>query len=195
MRIISGKHRGRKLRCPLGVGVRPTSDRLRQAIFNILIHGKFGMELNGINVLDAFAGTGALGLEALSRGAKLVTFIEKEISTLKILQHNVANFGETENSIFSLADASEPPFATTACDLAFLDPPYRSQLGAPSLLSMSRKGWFKRRAICTLEISRLEAFVPPFGFSVLDDRNHGSARIIILRWSDPQQLYLKQGLN
>ena len=184
MRIIAGKHRGRKLAAPAGQTVRPSSDRLRQALFNILEHGKHEIELEGATVVDAFAGTGALGLEALSRGAGRVSFIENNPAALEQLRQNVKVYDEAERADVARADASNPPRARAACDLAFLDPPYRSDLGAPALIALANQGWLKHRAVCTLEIAKAEQFMPPSGFEVIDERTYGAARIVILRWSD-----------
>lgn len=184
MRIIAGKHRSRKLVAPAGRTVRPSSDRLRQALFNILEHGKHEIMLEGAAVVDAFAGTGALGLEALSRGADHAIFIENNPAVLEHLRQNIAICGEVERADITRVDASNLPPARAACDLAFLDPPYRSDLGTPALIALADQGWLKSQAICTLEIAKAEKFVPPAGFDVIDERTYGAARIVILRWTD-----------
>jgi len=184
MRIIAGKHRGRRLAAPPGRTVRPSSDRLRQALFNILRHGKHDIELEGATVVDAFAGTGALGLEALSRGAGHAIFIENNPTALEHLRENVAICGEGEQANITRANASSLPPARAACDFAFLDPPYRSDLGVPALISLANQGWLKPRSVCTLEIAKAEQFLPPSGFEVIDERTYGGARVFILRWSD-----------
>ena len=183
MRIIAGKHRGQKLTAPAGQTVRPSSDRLRQALFNILEHGKHEIELAGATVVDAFAGTGALGLEALSRGANHATFIENNPAVMEHLRQNVAICDEAERAVITRANASSPPPARVACDLAFLDPPYRSDLGVPALIALANQGWLKPRAVCTLEIAKAEQLLPPTGFDVIDERTYGAARIVMLRWS------------
>src|SRR5215208_1710821 len=133
LRIVGGVHRGRRLVAPLGDTVRPTSDRAREALFNILSHGRFaasGLPFAGNPVLDAFAGTGALGLEALSRGAGVAVFIEMEREALAALRRNIAALGEEDSAHLVAGDATRPPRAAMRCALAFLDPPYGSGLGA-----------------------------------------------------------------
>src|ERR1700751_6016617 len=133
MRIVAGRHRGRRLLAPPGETVRPTSDRAREALFNILSHGQLaaeGIPFAGAAVLDAFAGTGALGLEALSRGAAEAAFIERDPEALATLRQNIAALGEDFHSRVVPGDATRPPRAPLACALVFLDPPYRSGVAA-----------------------------------------------------------------
>src|SRR5713226_204537 len=121
MRIVGGSHRGRRLAAPAGEAVRPTSDRAREALFNILSHGDFaaaGLPFADRPVLDAFAGTGALGLEALSRGASAVAFIEIEREALAALRRNVAALGESERAYIVAGDATRPPRAPFASAVA-----------------------------------------------------------------------------
>jgi len=181
MRIVGGKHRGRALAAPPGASVRPTSDRAREALFNILAHGRFETPFRGATVVDAFAGTGALGLEALSRGAAAAFFIESDRKALASLRANIRALGEDKSSTVLAADATHPPPARAAAAVAFLDPPYRSGLGIPALSAMSAAGWLAPGAIATLEIAAKEPFEPPEGFELLDDRRYGAARILILR--------------
>src|SRR5213078_1624789 len=131
MRIVGGSHRGRRLVAPSGEAVRPTSDRAREALFNILSHGRFaaaGLPFADRPVLDAFAGTGAFGLEALSRGASAAVFIENNREALAALRRNVAALGEADRAHIVAGDATRPPRAALACTAAFLDPPYHSGL-------------------------------------------------------------------
>src|SRR3954469_15730837 len=127
MRIVGGRHRGRKLIAPPGDTVRPTSDRAREALFNILSHGRFaasGLPFAGQPVLDAFSGTGALGLEALSRGASAAVVFETEREALTALRRNIAALGEEDSIHIVAGDATRPPRAAMRCAVAFLDPPY-----------------------------------------------------------------------
>src|SRR5258708_28141947 len=136
MRIVGGSRRGRRLVAPPGETVRPTSDRAREALFNILSHGNFatsGLPFAGRAVLDAFAGTGAWGVEALSRGAGAAVFIENEREALATLRRNIAALGEEERTHIIAGDATRPPRAGLACAVGFFDPPYRSSLAAPAL--------------------------------------------------------------
>src|SRR5690242_13937691 len=125
MRIVAGRHRGRRLLAPSGEKVRPTSDRAREALFNILSHGQLaaeGIPFVGAAVLDAFAGTGALGLEALSRGAAEALFIEQDREALAILRKNIAALGEGVRTRVIPGDATRPPRAASASAVVFLDP-------------------------------------------------------------------------
>jgi 16S rRNA (guanine966-N2)-methyltransferase len=186
VRIVAGSHRGRALVAPEGREVRPTSDRAREALFNILVHGGFGEGggsiLQGARVVDGFAGTGALGLEALSRGAAHATFIERDRAALAALRRNIAALKEEGRTRIVQADATAPPPAAQPAILALLDPPYRSGLGAPALLALARGRWLASGALASLEIAaRGEEFAPPEGFTVEDERRYGAAKILLLR--------------
>ena len=186
MRIVAGRHRGRRLVAPRGCDVRPTADRTRQALFNILEHGHFvaggGSPLRGALVLDAFAGTGAMGLEALSRGAEQAVFMETAREALEALQRNVAACREADHTEILRVDATHPPQARAGCSLAFLDPPYNSGLAAPCLAALAAAGWLAGGALCTVELAVGEDFTPPVGFEVLDERRYGAARVVLLRF-------------
>jgi 16S rRNA (guanine966-N2)-methyltransferase len=184
MRIVAGRHRGRRLLAPPGETVRPTSDRAREALFNILSHGQLaaeGIPFAGVAVLDAFAGTGALGLEALSRGAGEAAFIEQDREALTALRRNVAAFGEDAHSRIVPGDATRPPRAPSAYALAFLDPPYRSGLAAAALTALDAAGWLTQDALAIVELAAREHLAPPSGFSLLDERVYGAARLLFLR--------------
>ena len=160
MRIISGKNRGVKL-AQIGLGdiannLRPTSDRVRENTFNLLINGKFNLSLEGSRVLDVFAGTGALGFESLSRGAKWVTFIEKNSIALEILKKNCGK----------------------AFDLIFLDPPYGTGVGEQALLRLTQEEWISKDATIVFENDR-EVDLEPF--RTLESRKYGKTIINILR--------------
>lgn len=185
MRVIAGKWRGKKLQTPEGKDIRPTSDRARGAIFNVLAHGKpaaMGFSLPDANVLDAFAGTGALGLEALSRGAKHASFIENAATSIAVIRANVIACGALQKCDIYQADAAKPLAAKRACSLILMDPPYGKKLVGPSLTALSSAGWMEESAICCVELGKGEAFDPPNGFETLDDRRYGAARIVILVW-------------
>ena len=185
MRITAGAHRGRKLAAPAGRDVRPTSDRARQALFNILEHGGFvdggGSPIRGAHILDAFAGSGALGLEALSRGAASAAFMETAAPALEAIRQNVEACREEDKSEILRADATRPPRARVACDIAFLDPPYHKDLAAPALTALANAGWLAEGAIFCVELAADEDFTPPEGFKMLDERRYGAARIVLLR--------------
>ena len=186
MRVTAGAHRGRKLVVPAGRDVRPTSDRARQALFNILEHGGFrdggGSPICDTHILDAFAGSGALGLEALSRGAAHATFMETAAPALDAIRRNVEACREKDRTEILRADATRPPKAGAACNIAFLDPPYRRGLAAPALTALAAAGWLADSAICCLELAADEDFTPPEGFEALDERRYGAARIVLLEY-------------
>lgn len=185
MRIVGGRHRGRKLAAPAGMKVRPTSERARQALFNILAHGKFGADgtspIVAARVLDGFAGSGALGLEALSRGADHAVFMENAVPAIKAIRDNVSALGETARATVMAADATNPPTATEPCHVVFLDPPYGSGLAAPALAALAARGWLAAGAICSVEIAARAPFTAPVGFTAIDKRRYGRAKIILLR--------------
>jgi len=185
MRIIGGKWRGRRLAAPDGHAVRPTGDRVREALFNILEHGGFrpggGSPLPGARVLDGFAGTGALGLEALSRGADHATFIEKDRVAQRALEANIAGCGAADQATVLRADCRTPPRATAACSLIFLDPPYGEGQAAPALTALADAGWLAEDALCSVELGAKDDFTAPARFTSLDERRYGAARIVILQ--------------
>ncbi len=184
MRIVAGKHRGRSIEAPPGDAVRPTSDRARESLFNILEHGKLAKgglsPIRGARVLDVFCGTGALGLEALSRGAVHATFIDNDAGTLRLARENAAKLGESEHATFLQGDAAHPPRATDACAIAFLDPPYSSGLVTPALSALAGAGWFAPEAIAVIETATREDVTPPGGFHVVDERRYGKAKLTFL---------------
>ena len=186
MRVTAGKHRGRKLAVPAGSEVRPTSDRARQALFNILEHGGLGDDggspVRDAHILDAFAGSGALGLEALSRGAASATFMETAAPALDAIRQNVEACREEDMAEILRADATRPPKARFTCGIVFLDPPYHRNLAAPALTALAAAGWLAESAICCVELAADEDFSPPEGFEMLDERRYGAARIVLVRY-------------
>lgn len=186
MRIIGGRHRGRRIEAPKGQDVRPTSDRTREAVFNILAHGLSWRGLEGASVLDVFAGTGALGLEALSRGAAHATFIEASPAALKCIQRNAAALGEWRAVTLLRLDACRlpPPPRTAAApvDLAFLDPPYGAGLGGAALLGLHHWGWLGPGAVAIVEAAADEPFQAPHGFVLEDERTWGRTRTFLLAY-------------
>ena len=149
LKIVGGKHRGRAIATPEGEKTRPTSSRAREALFNILIHANWSDDgtspLIDARVLDAFAGSGALGLEALSRGAAHATFLDSDPTAIKLIGENLRKLGETATAKVIRADVTHPPPSQRACDLAFLDPPYRSGLAAPALTALAEAGLAEAR--------------------------------------------------
>src|SRR5260370_6278676 len=184
LRFVGGSHRARRLAAPAGEAVRPTSDRAREALFNILSHGNFaagGLPFAGRPVLDAFAGTGAVGLEALSRGASAAAFIEDGRDALAALRRNVAALGEEERAYVVAGDATRPPRAALVCAIAFLDPPYHSGLAAPALAALAAAGWLAADALVIIEVAAREQSSAPAGFAVIDERVYGAARLVFRR--------------
>src|SRR3989339_1859860 len=171
MRIVGGKHKGRSLSAPKGSSTRPTSDRAREAIFNVLAHGVDGPGLQGAWVLDVFAGTGALGLEALSRGAAQVTFVETNRACAAVLKDNIHVLGEEANTtvIERPASALGNPIHEAA-DYAFLDAPYDQGLSKPALAVLSAHGWLKSGAVVMVEVAADEMLTPPPGFALIKEK-------------------------
>lgn len=186
MRIVAGKHRGRPLMAPAGNAVRPTSDRARESVFNILVHGIPDFAIEGASVVDVFAGTGALGLEALSRGARHATFVDSDPAALHVVRQNAARLGEWRAVTLLRLDAVRlppPALAVKApCRLAFLDPPYGQNLVPPALAGLASKGWLEKGAVVVAEIGAQEPFEPPKGFALVDERTYGAARLVFLRY-------------
>jgi 16S rRNA (guanine966-N2)-methyltransferase len=180
MRIVAGAWRGRVLAAPSGQATRPTADRVRQALFDMLMHAPWGGRdvLEGARVLDGFAGTGALGLEALSRGAGFATFIEQDAAALRALRRNVAGCGAEPRSAVLAADVLAAP-AGQPCGLVFLDPPYGRDLVARAAAHLRAAGWFAPAALLVAETGRHEALPPPG--TALAERTHGAARISVWR--------------
>src|SRR5262249_22122441 len=174
IKIIGGKHRGRAIATPEGSTTRPTSNRARESLFNILAHANWRADgtspLVDAGVLDAFAGSGALGLEALSRGAAHATFLDNDATAIKLIGENLRKLGEAGAAKVVRADAPRPPPAREACDLVFLDPPYRSGLAAPALTALASAGWLKAGAIATVELAATEDFVAPPRVEAIDER-------------------------
>jgi 16S rRNA (guanine(966)-N(2))-methyltransferase RsmD len=188
MRIIAGKHRGRAIRVPRTEGLRPTADRVRESLFDILAHGLGWAGLDGARVIDAFAGTGAYGLEALSRGASRATFLDVDGTALLAIRRNAAAIGEARNVTLIKLDATRlpppPGVAAAPCDLAFLDPPYGSGLSVPALHGLATRRWIGPGAVAVVEVAAREPLAAPPEFRMLDERVYGAARLVFLRVSE-----------
>ncbi|WP_417524337.1 16S rRNA (guanine(966)-N(2))-methyltransferase RsmD [Marinovum sp.] len=183
MRIIAGEHRGRAL-TPVGKGdagahLRPTTDRVRESLFSMLGGGRFGAPFNETRVLDLFAGTGALGLEALSRGAAEVVFVDDGRKAQKLIRANIALLRETDRARLMACNATRLPANDGApFDLIFLDPPYGKALGTAALASARAGGWIAPEALIVWEES--SAQVAPEGFDLLETRKYGDTIISVL---------------
>lgn len=183
MRIVGGKFKGQHLATPSGNATRPTSDRVREAIFNILEHGLAGFSLDNARVLDLFAGTGALGLEALSRGARYCHFIDESTPARGLIRANADKFGVIGQAKIWRRDAAKlgpcaplPPF-----DLVFADPPYDKGLGSKALQSLVSGDWLNAGSIVVLEESD-RAQLPEFaGLCLADERTYGETTVRFYR--------------
>jgi 16S rRNA (guanine966-N2)-methyltransferase len=192
MRIVGGRFRGRALAAPPGQGTRPTSDRVRQAVFNILEHAPWspfsqGEAFEGRRVIDLFAGSGALGFEALSRSAAFCLFVETDEAARGAIRDTVEALGLFGCTRVHRRDATDlgvrPGSAGEAFDLAFLDPPYRKGLGELASARLAGGGWLAPGAILVLEDAADAASTAVTGYEELDARDYGAARVRFLRWS------------
>ncbi len=179
MRIIAGAWRNRTLAAPPGESTRPTAQRMRQALFDMLMHAPWAEgRVVGAEVLDAFAGTGALGLEALSRGAARASFIETDRTALAALRANVAACKADDRAVVIPGDALRPK-PGTPCGLVFLDPPYGKDLVAKSVATLGRAGWFAPHALLVVETGSEEVLELPA--EKLAERVHAKATVSVWR--------------
>jgi len=191
MRITGGRLKGRRLAAPAGRAVRPTTDRVREAVFNALAHGDWHDDatdradpLDGARVLDAFAGTGALALEALSRGAASAVLMEADGRVAAHARANAEALGEAARARLVRADATRPPAprAGEAADLVFLDPPYGRDLVAPALAALGAGGWLAPGALVVIETDRRDPEPAAECLTVLATRRYGDTAITYARW-------------
>jgi 16S rRNA (guanine966-N2)-methyltransferase len=182
MRVVGGRLRGRALKAPETRAVRPTADRLRESLFNILMHA-YGDPVSGARVLDLFAGTGALGVEALSRGAAFALFVDEGVEPRALLRANVESLGLGGSSKVYRRDATRlgpahpmPPFS-----LVFADPPYGKGLAEQALASARAGGWLTPDALVVVEEAVASHFQPPDGFEELERRAYDDSELVFLR--------------
>ena len=187
MRIVSGSFRGKAIVTPKGDATRPTSDRARQAVFNILEHAAWSPGLRDLRVMDLFAGSGALGFEALSRGAAFCLFVETDEAARGAIRENVdamSLFGVTRVHRRDATDLGVRPGSDgPAFALAFLDPPYGKGLGETALAKLAAGGWLAPGAIVVFERGASEAPFEVPGFEALDARDYGAARVHFLKFA------------
>jgi len=182
VRIVGGKYRGKALAGPKSKAIRPTGDRLRETIFNILAHG-YDDACDGAQVLDLFAGTGALGLEAMSRGAASALFIEQAPESRALIRRNIEALGLTGVTKLFRRDATRLGTAGNlgGFDIVFADPPYGQGLAEVALASALQGGWISDQAICVIEEKVGVAFEPPAGLVALETRIVGESQVVFLR--------------
>jgi 16S rRNA (guanine966-N2)-methyltransferase len=185
VRIVAGQFRGRRLAAvgkgDAGAHLRPTTDRVREALFNMLGGGRFGDPFTDARVLDLFAGTGALGLEALSRGAAHVTFVDDGRTAKRLLRQNIALLDVRQSTRVIPRNALKLPAADQPCDLVFLDPPYGKDLGARALEAACKSGWIAAGTLVVWEESKAQD--PPKGFDLLETRAYGDTVVTLLRFA------------
>jgi 16S rRNA (guanine966-N2)-methyltransferase len=184
MRVVSGRLGGRTLAAPKSQTIRPTADRLRQALFNILAHA-YGDPVNGARVLDLFAGTGALGIEALSRGAAFTLFVDDGAEARALLRENVTALGLGGTSRIFRRDATKlgPVHPLEPFTLAFLDPPYGQGLTEKALTSARAGGWFTPDALIVAEGAAKSNFKLPEGFAEIERRRYDDTELVLLKLS------------
>ena len=184
MRIVGGRFRGRTLTAPKSQAIRPTADRLRESLFNILIHA-YGDPIQGARVLDLFAGTGALGVEAISRGAKFALFVDNGAEARALLRNNVETLGLGGVTKVYRRDATNlgPAHPMEPFALVFLDPPYRMKLADKALVSLRDGGWLAPQALLVVEEHKAAEFAAPDGFEELERRAYDDTEFTILKFA------------
>ena len=184
MRVVGGRWRGRPLASPKSNAIRPTADRLRQSLFNILLHA-YGDPVGGARVLDLFAGTGALGIEALSHGAAFALFVDDGAEARALLRDNVDSFGLGGVTRIFRRDATKlgPAHPIEPFSIAFLDPPYGQNLAIPALASARAGGWLAPDALIVVEEATNAGFAAPDGFSLIERRSYDDTEFVVLRLS------------
>jgi 16S rRNA (guanine966-N2)-methyltransferase len=182
MRVVGGDLRGRTLAAPKSQAIRPTADRLRESLFNILTHA-YGDPIGGSRVLDLFAGTGALGIEALSRGAAFALFVDDGAEARALLRENVATLGLGGTTRIFRRDATKlgPAHPIEPFSLVFLDPPYGKNLAEHALASARAGGWLTPDALIVVEEAKKSAFAPPEGFAEIARRSYDDTEFIFLK--------------
>jgi 16S rRNA (guanine966-N2)-methyltransferase len=187
LRIVAGEFRGRSLAAPPGAGTRPTGDRARQAVFNILEHAPWSDGLQGLRVIDLFAGSGALGLEALSRGAAFALFVETDEAARGAIRNNIDALGLFGRTRVHRRDATElglrPGGDGPAFHVAFLDPPYGKGLGEQALDRLATGDWLTPGALIIFERGADEPAFTVVGYEALDVRDYGAAKVWFMRFN------------
>jgi len=181
MRVVGGRFRGRTLSAPKSQAIRPTADRLRESLFNILMHA-YSNPIADARVLDLFAGTGALGIEAISRGAAFTLFVDDGAEARALLRGNTETLGLGGSTKIYRRDATKMgPAEMSPFSLAFLDPPYGKGLAEKALTSAREGGWFAPEALVVVEEAADAGFKPPEGFEELERRDYDDTQFTFLR--------------
>ena len=178
-RIIAGRYRGRRLKTSAGQSVRPTTDRMRERVFSMLAHGRYP-DMHGARVADLFAGTGALGLEALSRGADHVSFVEKSPTSIACLKANIEALKTTDETHILQISAQSLPAVEAPYDFIFMDPPYHKGLVHPTLESLVDAGWITEDGVIVCELASDDDLVLPPMLELIDERIQGAQRVVFL---------------
>jgi 16S rRNA (guanine966-N2)-methyltransferase len=182
MRVVGGRLKGRNIAAPTSRDIRPTADRLRESVFNILMHA-YGNPIDGARVLDLFAGTGALGIEAVSRGAAFVLFVDNGAEARALLRNNVEALSLGGVTKVYRRDAADlgPAHPVEPFSVAFLDPPYGKGLAEKSLVSLRGGGWLVPGALVVVEEAKAAEFAMPEGFEELERRAYDDTEFVFLR--------------
>ena len=184
MRIVAGRHRGRRLVAPAGKDIRPTSDRVREALFNLLAHSLAWHGLAGARVADLFCGTGAVALEALSRGALDAVLVDNAPGALDAASRNIAALGEQHRTILLRCNAQGLLSAIqNPVDFAYLDPPYESGLAPVTLEKLESSGWLVPGALAVVELPKRTRLEATGSFEPVDERVYGQTRLVFLRFT------------
>ena len=185
MRIVAGRLKGRAIVAPDGQGTRPTSDRARQAVFNVLEHAAWAEPLDGARVIDLYAGSGALGFEAMSRGAAFCLFVETDDEARGTIRENADAYGVMGASRVHRRSATDlgvrPGSDSEGFNIAFLDPPYGKGLGEQTLTRLLEGNWLKPGALVVFERGSGEPDIETPGYERLDARDYGAARVLFLK--------------
>ena len=179
-RIIAGSFRGRRLTVPDGTAIRPTTDRMRERVFSMLMHRRYP-DMHGARVADLFAGTGVLGLEALSRGALHTTFVENSSSSIRCINANIATLGVSGEANILRISATALPDAAEPYDFIFIDPPYNKGLVEPTLDCLLSSNWIADGGVIICELGTSDELTLPGALEMIDERKQGAQRVLFLQ--------------
>lgn len=184
MKIIAGKLKNKTILTTMSRDYRPTTGRVKEAVFNILSHGEFRDALKDAVTIDLFAGTGALSFEALSRGAKTAILVEKNLANFNLLRQNAQNLAVADNVMLMKQDATSLPTAKLKCNIAFIDPPFNQKLVDPTLKSLLKGEWLANGALIVIETHENDPYNPAACFIEVASRVYGHAIVKIYRYEN-----------